>query len=180
MPDAMPHSVLPTMFDHCTPAIRGKTTTSTFPYSCTPPLLVTIKGGGGLPLTGTFWTLAIITYIRDHRHTLSTAEHSPHSTPFLAETWEPPSLSHLACNPYIKHSRCKIIQCPRTPLCWTYGPAAETRINPCVTVLPLASTSGRRKHASFTSWDPDPRVGTPTVGAPGRGSLRDIFSLVPI
>ena len=23
-PDAMPHSVLPTVFDHCTPVIRGK------------------------------------------------------------------------------------------------------------------------------------------------------------
>ena len=40
------------------------------------------------------------------------------------------------------------IQCPRTPPCWTYGPATGTRINPCVTVLPLASTSGTRKHAA--------------------------------
>ena len=31
------------------PAIRGKTTTS-MPHSCVPPLLVTIKGGGRLPL----------------------------------------------------------------------------------------------------------------------------------
>ena len=53
-PDAMPHSVLPTVFDYCSPAIRGRTTTFTLPYSCTPPLLVTIKGGGGLPLRGTF------------------------------------------------------------------------------------------------------------------------------
>ena len=28
-PDAMPHSVLPTVFDYCTPAIRGRTTTFT-------------------------------------------------------------------------------------------------------------------------------------------------------
>ena len=33
---------------------------------------------------------------------------------------------------------------------------------------------------SITSWDPDRRVRTPTVGAPGRGSLRDVFSFVPI
>ena len=101
-PDAVPHSVLPTVFDHCTLAIRGKTTTSTFPYSCTPPLLVTIKGGGGLPLRGTFWTfstLAIITYVRDHRHSLSTTEHTPQPTPLLAETWELPSPSRLACTP---------------------------------------------------------------------------------
>ena len=38
-PDAIPHSVLPTVFDHCTPTIRGKTTTFTFPYPCTPPPL---------------------------------------------------------------------------------------------------------------------------------------------
>jgi len=54
-PDAMPHSVLPKVFDHCTPAIRGKTTTSPFPCACTPSLLVTIKGGDGLPLRGTFF-----------------------------------------------------------------------------------------------------------------------------
>ena len=88
--------------------------------------------------------------------------HSPQSTSPLAETWELPSLSHHACTPYYRHLRCKIIQCPRTPPCWTYGPAAGTRINPCITVLPLASTSGTRKHASFTSWDLVPRVRTPT------------------
>ena len=163
------------MFDHCTPAIRGRTTTSTFPHSCTPPILITIKGGGGLPLRG------MVTHTRDHRHTLSTTQstrtrselrhrYSPCSIPLLAGTWELPSLSRLACTPYYKHSGCKIIQCPRTPLCWTYGPVAGTRINPCVTVLPLASTSGTRKRAAFTSWDPDPRVGAPTVGAPGRGA----------
>ena len=31
------------------PVIRGKTTTSAPLHSCTPPLLTTIKGGGGLP-----------------------------------------------------------------------------------------------------------------------------------
>src|SRR6185503_21012669 len=34
------------------PAIQGKTTTSAPLYSCTPPLLTTIKGEGGLPFTG--------------------------------------------------------------------------------------------------------------------------------
>ena len=116
-----------------------------------------------------------------HTHSSETRFwHSPQSTPSLAETWELSSLSRLACTPYYRHARCKIIQCPRTLPCWTYGPAAGISLNPCITVLPLASTSGTRKHAAFTSWDPDPRVRTPTVGAPGRGSLRDIFSLVPI
>ena len=85
-PDAMPYSVLPTVFDYCTPVIRGKTTTSILPCSCTPPLLVTIKGGGGLLLRG---TLAIITYVHDHCHTLSTTEHSPQPTPLLAEIVPP-------------------------------------------------------------------------------------------
>jgi len=171
MPDAMPHSVLPTVFDHCTPAIWGKTTTFTFPYSCTSPTLVTIKGGGGLPLKGDG-----VLDNSDHGHPhsrssspLSTTEHTLQPIPPLTETWEHPSFSHLTCTPYYKHSGCKIIQCPRTPLCWTYNPAAGTRINPCVTVLPLASSFGTRKHTAFTSWDLDPRVGTPTVGAPGRG-----------
>ena len=104
---------------------------------------------------------------RDHPDTSTTLStrywHSPLSSSPLAETWELPSLSRLACTPYYRHLRCKIIQCPRTPPCWTYGPMAGTRINPCVTVLPLASTSGTRKHAAFTSWNPDPRVRAPTL-----------------
>ena len=103
---------------------------------------------------------------RDHPDTSTTLSarywHSPLSASPLAETWELPSLSRLACTPYYRHLRCKIIQCPCTPPCWTYGPVAGTRINPCITVLPLASTSGTRKHAAFTSWDPDPRVRAPT------------------
>ena len=103
---------------------------------------------------------------RDHPHTSTTLStrywHSPQSASPLAETWELPSLSRHTCTPYYRHLRCKIIQCPRTPPCWTYGPAAGTRINPCVTVLPLASTSGTRKHAAFTSRNSDPRVRTPT------------------
>jgi hypothetical protein len=179
-PNAMPYSVLSTVCDHCTPTIRGKTATSVFPYSCIPPLLVSIKGGDGHPLKGSVDSLDI--YRSEHTHLLLASDiiirHA--QTPLLAETWELPSLSRPACTPYYKHSGCKIIQCTRTPPCWTYGPVAGTRINPCVTVLPLASTSGTRKHATFTSWDPDPRVRVPTVGAPGRGSLRDIFSFVPI
>jgi hypothetical protein len=103
------NSVLFIVFDYCTPAIRGRTTTSMFPHSCTPPLLMTIKGGGGLLLRG------MVTHTRDHRHSLSTTEHSPQPTPLLAETWEPPSLSRHACTPYYKTSGCRIIQCSRTP-----------------------------------------------------------------
>ena len=178
-PDAMPHSVLPTMLDHCTPAIRGKDDDFHDPLRMytVPPCVykrrrrASFKGVAqsdhfdrtqhSAPLSLRYWNM-------------------PQSTPSLTETWELPSLSRLAYTPYYRHLRCKIIQCPRTPPCWTYGPTAGTRINPCVTVLPLASAFGTRKHTAFTSWDPDPRVRTPKVGAPGRGTLRDIFSLVLI
>ena len=50
-------------------------------HSCAPPLLVTIKGGGGLPLDGTLKTLLDISY-RGHLH----PRPSPHSTPLLTET----------------------------------------------------------------------------------------------
>ena len=143
------------------------------PHSCTSPLLVTIKGGW---LTDShFRTLPDISY-HEHLHSRS----SPYPTPLLAETWELLSLSRLACTPYYKHSECKIIQCPRIPPLLDVRPRGRNQDKLCVTVLPLASSSGMRKHATFTSWDPDPPVRTPTVGAPGRGALRDIFSFVPI
>ena len=152
----MPHSVLSIVFDYCTPAIRGRTTTSTFPHSCIPPLLMTIKGGGGLPLRG------MVTHTRDHRHTLGTTEHSPQPTPLLAETWEPPSLSRHACTPYYKHSGCRIIQCPRTPPLLDVRPRGRNQDKPVRYCVASCIASGTRKHAAFTSWGPDPRVRTPT------------------
>src|SRR6185312_12520134 len=69
------HSVLPTVSDHCTPAIQGRTATS-MPHSCTPPLLVTIKGGGGLPLAlsglWSAWSLRLLS----SRGRAGTTEHS--------------------------------------------------------------------------------------------------------
>src|SRR6185437_13223809 len=92
-----------------------------------------------------------------------TTEDSSQPTPLLAETWEPSSLSRLDCIPYYKHSGCKIIQCPRTPPLLDVRPRGRNQDKPCVTVLPLASSSGTRKHVAFTNWDPAPRVGTPTL-----------------
>ena len=131
------------------PRFREKTMISSPSRTCTPPLLVSIKGGGGLYLGG--WILAAQHLAPLTEHTRSSESrywHSPQSTPPLAETWELPSLSRLACTPYYKHSRCKTVQCSRTHLCWTYGPAAGTRINPCITVLPLASTIWDEEHAA--------------------------------
>ena len=124
------------------------------PCVCTPSLLVSIKGGGGLPLRGPRSDPFDRT---QHSAPLSLRYwYTPQSTPPLAETWELPSLSRHACTPYYRHLRCKIVQCSRTPLCWTYGPTAGTRINPCVTVLPLASTSETRNMQHRLS--PDRRV----------------------
>ena len=114
---------------------------------------MTIKGGGVLPLA----SLASLA-----RRMLKTTEHSSQPTPLLAETWELSSLSRLACIPYYEHFGCKIIQCPRTPPLLDVRPRGRNQDKPCVTVLPLASSSGTRKHTAFTRWNPGPRVGTPT------------------
>ena len=89
-------------------------------HSCTPPLLITIKEGGGLPLATAGWTLwsrcsLSLSGFSLPRGRSGITEHSPQPSPLLAETWELPSLSRLACIPYYKASGCKIIQCPRTP-----------------------------------------------------------------
>ena len=105
------------------PRFGGKTTTSTIPCACTLSLLVSIKGGGGLPLRGSRSDPFDRT---QHLAPLSLRYwHTPQSTPPLAETWELPSLSHLACTPYYRHARCKIIQCPRTPLAGRTAPRSE-------------------------------------------------------
>ena len=75
-----------------------------------------------------------------------------------------PLLPHLY--PLLQAPRCKTVQCTRTPLCWTYGPAAGTRVNPCITVLPLTSSSEMKKRATFISWDPDPGSGQDTFSPP--------------
>ena len=82
------------------------------PHSCTPPLLITIKGGGGLPLAGAGLSGLVglsLSGFSLPRGRSGITEHSSQPTPLLAETWELPSLSRLACIPYYKHSGCKII-----------------------------------------------------------------------
>ena len=141
---AIPHCVLPTVLDHCTPAIQGEDDDFHDPLCMyTVPPCVYKRGVGPLGRKQRFALLAEHIRFFEPRYW-----HSPQSTSPLAETWELPSLSRLACTPYYRHLRCKIIQCPRTLPCWTYGPAAGIRINPCVTVFPLASTSGTRKQAA--------------------------------
>ena len=154
MPDAMPHNVLPTVFGHCTPRFGGKRRLPRL-HSCTPPLLVTIKGGGGLPLDSL--NAAGHQLLRSPTFTIIATLNS-----FPSKDLGASSLSRLACTPYYKHSGCRIIQCPRTPPLLDVRPRGRNQDKPCVTVLPLASSFGTRKHASFPSWDPDPRVGTST------------------
>ena len=115
------------------PQFRGKRRLSCS-HSYTPPFLTTIKGEGGLPLAGAGWSLWSRTgrSVSDFslpRERSTTTKYSSQPTLLLAETWELPSLSRLACNPYYKHSGCKIIQCPRTPPLLDVRPRAGTRIN---------------------------------------------------
>ena len=139
------HSVLPTVSDHCTPRFRGERRLPR-PYTrVRRPLLVTIKGGGGLPLRrkkAGRWTLAyserrliaLSSFSLPRGHS-GTTEHSSQPTPLLTETWELSSLSRLACTPYCKHSGCKIIQCTRTPPLLDVRSRGRNQDKPCVTVI---------------------------------------------
>ena len=70
------------------PRFGEKTTTSTIPCACTPSLLVSIKGGGGLSLRGLgpFGRTQRSALITEHiRSSKPRYWHSPQSTPPLAE-----------------------------------------------------------------------------------------------
>ena len=153
------------------PAIQGKTTTSILSLMyAAPPYDYKRRRWASFSRAGR-WLVGLSLFgFSLPRGRSGTTEYSSQPTPLLAETWELPSLSRLACTPYYKYSGCKIIQCPRTPPLLDVRPHGRNQDKPCVTVLPLASSCGTRKHAAFTSWDPGPQVGTPTVGAPVRGA----------
>ena len=132
---APPHSVLFTVVNHCAPPIRGRTTTSPPSRTCTPPLLVSIKGGGGLYLGGIDPSGTHLVPLKEHTRTSDSRYwHSPQSTP-LAETRELPSLSRLACTPYYRHPWCKIVQCTCTTLLdvCPYGRNQDKPVRSCVT-----------------------------------------------
>src|SRR6185503_17697383 len=95
--------------------------------------------------------------------TLSTRYwHSPQSTSPLAETWELHSLSRLACTPYYRHLRCKIIQCPRTPPLLDVRPRGRNQDKPVRYRVAFCINIWDEETRSITSWDPDRRVMTPT------------------
>ena len=105
-PDAMPHSVLPTVFDHCTPAIRGKYDDFHDPLRMytVPPCVY--KRRGRASFKGVDVARSNSLDRTQHSAPLSTRYwHSPQSTSPLAETWELPSLSRLVCTPYYRHLR---------------------------------------------------------------------------
>src|SRR6185503_257333 len=87
------------------PRFGEKTTTSTISCACTPPLLASIKGGGGLYLRGdpSGRTQHSALPTEHMRSSEPRYWYSSQSTPPLAETWELPSLSRLACTPYYRH-----------------------------------------------------------------------------
>ena len=86
---AIPHNVLPTVLDHCTPAIRGEDDDFHDPLCMyTVPPCVYKRGVGPLGRKQRFALLA--EHIRSFEPRYW---HSPQSTSPLAETWELPSLS---------------------------------------------------------------------------------------
>ena len=173
----------PTVFDHCTPAIRGKYDDFHDPLRMytVPPCVYKrrrwtsfkgVGGGGGArsdPLDRT-----------QHSAPLSTRYcHSPQSTSPLAETWELPSLSHLACTPLLQAPPVQDNTVPSHTPCWTYGPG-RNQDKPVRYYVASCINIWDEETRNITSWGPDRRVRTPTVGAPGTGSLRDVLSFVPI
>ena len=139
------------------PAIQGKTTTSMPPLMYPAPPCDYKRRRQTSFSRGCCWLVSLsLSGFSFPRGRSGTIEHSSEPTPLLAETWGLPSLSRLACIPCYKHSGCKIIQCPRAPPLLDVRPRGRNQDKPHVTVLPLASSSGTRKHAAFTSWDPGP------------------------
>ena len=86
--------------------------------------------------------------------------HLPQSPP-LAGTWELPSLSRLACIPYYRHPRCKIVQCTRTPLL-DVRPRGQNQDKSMRYCVASCINIWGEETRSITSWDPDRRVRTPT------------------
>ena len=179
-PDAMPHSVLPTVFDHYTPAIRGKTTTSTILCACTPSLLVTIKGGGGLPLRG---VVVIVVTRSDH-----SIEHNNQHPILALASINFFSSRDLGASLPLSPRLYPLLQAPpvqdntvpsHTPLL-DVRPHGRNQDKPVCYCVASCINIWDEETRSITSWDPDRWVRTLTVGALGRGSLRDIFSFVPI
>ena len=107
---------------------------------------------------------------RDHPDTSTTLStrywHSPLSASPLAETWELPSLSRLACTPYYRHLRCKIIQCPHTPPLLDVRPRGRNQDKPvryCIT-------------SCINIWDEKTRsIYLLGSGPPGRGTNTNSF-----
>ena len=159
----MPHNVLSTVLDHCTPAIRGKPTTSTFPCACTPSLLVAIKGGGGLPLKGTF---AIIVTQSDH-----SIEHNTQHLILALASIDFSSSRDLGASLPLSPRLYPLLQAPlvqdntvpsHTPLL-DVRPRGRNQDKPVRYCVASCINIWDEKTRSITSWDPDRRVRTPTT-----------------
>src|SRR6185503_10606061 len=113
------------------------------------PPCVYKKGGGLLPNP----SLHGLTLATHRTHSLTPRYwHLPQSSSPLAETWELPSLSRLACTPLLQALHCKIIQCTHTPLLdvrprgWIYDIPLRYCVTSCVNYLGLGTRN------IITSW----------------------------
>ena len=131
---AIPHSVLPTVLDHYTPAIRGEDEDFHDPQRMyTVPPCVYKRGVG--PPFGKKQRLALLAeHIRSSELALASINSSS-SGDLGASLPLSPRLYPLLQAPPVQDSTVH-----SHTLCWTYGPVAGTRINSCVPVLPFAST----------------------------------------
>ena len=151
-PDTMPHSVLPTVLDHCAPVIRGRYDDFHDPLRMytVPPCVynrrrrASFKGVArsdpfdrtrhSAPLSSRYW-------------------HTPQSTPSLAETWEVPSLSRLACTPLLQAPPVQDNTVPsHTPLLdvWPRGRNQDKPVRYCV--ASCINHLGLGTRSIITSW----------------------------
>ena len=80
--DAIPHSVLPTVLDCRIPTAQKEHDDFRDPLYMYPSLLVSIKGGGGLPLRGSVGSLGI-TSLTEHTLTPSPNIATRHAQPLF-------------------------------------------------------------------------------------------------
>ena len=125
------------------PRFGEKTTTSTIPCACTPSLLVSIKGGGGLPLRET-------TSPRDQTHSIERNSLSSTEHPILAlASINFSSSRDLGASLPLSPRLYPLLQAPpvqdntvpsHIPLL-DVRPHGRNQDKSCVPVLPLASTT---------------------------------------
>ena len=188
-PDAMPHSVLPTVFDHCTPAIRGKGDDFHDPLRMytVPPCVYKRRR------QASFKRDLVIDVARSDSHgrtqhsaPLSTRYwHSPQSSSPLEETWELPSLSLLACTPLLQAPRVQDNTVPSHTSLLDVRPRGQNQDKPVRYCVASCINIWDEQTRSITSWvrtagSGHRQLARQVGGLAVRGDAAWYFSFVPI